>query len=76
MCGEMSGDPEFALILLGMGLDEFSMTALNVPRIKHVIRSVTFDQVKEIAKKALTLPTGKEVEDFAREKLKEIVGEI
>jgi phosphotransferase system enzyme I (PtsI) len=76
MCGEMAGDIFMALILLGLGLDEFSTSPVAVPEIKRVIRSVTMDQAREVAQQALALSTGKEIERFARRKLKEIVPEI
>lgn len=72
MCGEMAGVPEFALLLLGLGLDEFSMSPASVPEIKYVIRSIKLDEAKEIAQHALTLTTGKEVEQFAKEALNRI----
>ena len=73
MCGEMASEPAFALLLLGLGLDEFSVSPAAVPGIKRVIRSVTLKQAKDMARKALTLTTGKEVEAFSKEKLKELV---
>jgi len=73
MCGEMASEPAFALLLLGLGLDEFSVSPAAVPGIKRVIRSVTLKQAKDMAHKALTLTTGKEVEAFSKEKLKELV---
>lgn len=72
MCGEMGGDPLFTVILLGLGLDEFSMPSVMIPEIKHIIRTVTMAQAKEIAAQALTLSTSKEVEDFSRSKYKEL----
>ncbi|TAN59479.1 phosphoenolpyruvate--protein phosphotransferase [bacterium] len=72
MCGEMGGDPLFTVILLGLGLDEFSMPSVMIPEIKHIIRAVTMAQAKEIAAQALTLSTSKEVEDFSRSKYKEL----
>jgi phosphotransferase system enzyme I (PtsI) len=72
MCGEMGGDPFFTVILLGLGLDEFSMPSVMIPEIKHIIRAVTMAQAKEIAAQALTLSTSKEVEDFSRSKYKEL----
>jgi len=73
MCGEMAGEPELALLLLGFGLDEFSMSPVAIPQVKRVIRSTTLSFAKEVAAKALTLSTGKEVEEFAKAKLKEII---
>lgn len=74
MCGEMAGEPSMVLILLGLGLDEFSIPPQLIPEVKYIIRSVTVKQAKSIALEALKLSTGKEVEDFAQRKLKEILG--
>jgi len=73
MCGEMASDESFALLLLGFGLDEFSMPSLAIPQIKYIIRSVTLEQARRISTEALTLSTAKEVEKFMRLKLKEIL---
>ncbi|WP_366934151.1 phosphoenolpyruvate--protein phosphotransferase [Anaerofustis sp.] len=53
MCGEMAGDPTAALLLLGLGLDEFSMSAPSILRAKKVVRSFTYEKAKEIAKEVL-----------------------
>lgn len=74
MCGEMAGEPALVLILLGLGLDEFSIPPQVIPEIKYIIRSVTLAQVQAIAKEALKLSTGKEVEEFSQAKLREIMG--
>jgi phosphotransferase system enzyme I (PtsI) len=74
MCGEMAGEPALILLLLGLGLDEFSIPPLLIPEAKYIIRSVTMEQVRGITKKAMHLSTGKEVEEFAQLKLKEILG--
>lgn len=76
MCGEMAGEPTFGLLLLGLGLDEFSTSPVNLPRIKQVIRSVEFKTAQKVAEQALTLSTGREVEEFAKEKLKELVPDL
>ena len=73
MCGEMSSEPSAALLLLGMGLDEFSMPSASLLEIKNVIRSVTYVQAKQIANEALTLSTGTEIDTYIRNKLKEIL---
>ena len=61
MCGEMAGDPMATMILLGLGLDEFSMSATAIPMIKAVLRSVTVDECRHMAVKALTLGSAKEI---------------
>lgn len=71
MCGELAGDEHATLLLLGMGLDEFSMSAISVPRIKKLIRSVNFQEVKELASKALEKPTASEIEQLIEEFLSE-----
>jgi phosphotransferase system enzyme I (PtsI) len=53
MCGELAGDPSAAALLVGLGLDEFSMTASSIPPIKKVIRSVTFASCRALAEQAL-----------------------
>ncbi|PIP19620.1 MAG: phosphoenolpyruvate--protein phosphotransferase [Candidatus Omnitrophica bacterium CG08_land_8_20_14_0_20_41_16] len=73
MCGEMAGEPSFALILLGLGLDEFSIPPQIIPELKYLIRSMTLAQAKEIAEAALRFSTGKEVEEYAQAKLREIL---
>ena len=73
MCGEMAGEPSLALILLGLGLDEFSMPPQVIPELKYLIRSVSLEGARVIASEALTFSTGTQVEEFAQAKLKEIL---
>jgi len=73
MCGEMAGEPSLALILLGLGLDEFSLPPQVIPELKYVIRAISFKAAQEIAASALNLATGKEVEEFAKDKLVELL---
>jgi len=76
MCGEMAGDIIMTIILLGLGLDEFSTSPIAIPEIKRIIRAVTMDQAKAIAVEAISLSTGREVDKFARKKLKSIVPDL
>ncbi|MBF1753881.1 MAG: phosphoenolpyruvate--protein phosphotransferase, partial [Veillonella sp.] len=55
MCGELASDPVATMILLGLGLDEFSMTASSIPLIKNILRSVSKVECEEVANKALTM---------------------
>lgn len=55
MCGELAGDERATLLLLGMGLDEFSMSAISIPRIKKIIRNTNFEDAKVLAEARLLL---------------------
>lgn len=67
MCGEMASDPIYAIVLLGLGLEVFSMNPSNVPVIKNVIRSVRYRDCRRIAEVALTKRTAQEIEEFVIE---------
>jgi phosphoenolpyruvate-protein phosphotransferase (PTS system enzyme I) len=62
MCGELAGDDRASLLLLGMGLDEFSMSAMSIPRVKQLVRSANYTEVKAMAEQALACATIAEVE--------------
>jgi phosphotransferase system enzyme I (PtsI) len=53
MCGELAGDPSATALLLGLGLDEFSMTGSSIPLIKRIIRGTSLASCRELADKAL-----------------------
>ncbi|MBI5287194.1 MAG: phosphoenolpyruvate--protein phosphotransferase [Deltaproteobacteria bacterium] len=70
ICGEMACEPEYTLILIGLGLDQMSMNALSLLKVKRVIRSVTYSEARRIVEKALTLSTTDEVEAFVGDEMK------
>jgi len=72
MCGEMAGEPTLSLLLLGMGLDEFSTSPVQLPIVKQVIRSVEYSFARSVVEQALRLRTGKEVEAFLMASLKQV----
>ncbi|MEX0804715.1 MAG: phosphoenolpyruvate--protein phosphotransferase [Candidatus Binatia bacterium] len=72
MCGEMAGDPLCALLLLGMGLEEFSMGSLYVPAIKKTIRSVTYESAKSMARIVLEMDTVGEIKRYLFEQMREL----
>lgn len=71
MCGELASDPVATMILLGLGLDEFSMTASSIPLIKNILRSVSKTECEEVANKALTMDTAEEITEYAKSVLAE-----
>ncbi len=72
MCGEFAGDPYSTLLLLGLGLDEFSMSASSIPQVKKIIRSVTYQQAQDIANHALTLGTGAEIYSYVKSEIEKL----
>ena len=61
MCGEFAGDPGATALLLGLGLDEFSMNTSSIPRIKQIIREVSLKDCKVLAAKCLAARSVKEI---------------
>jgi phosphotransferase system enzyme I (PtsI) len=66
MCGEMAGDPLATVVLLGLGLDSFSMGPLGIPPIKRIVRSVGAMEAEDFVRTLLALPSGEEVADAVR----------
>ena len=64
MCGEMAGDPRALPLLLGLGLDEFSMAGGRVPKAKAGLRSLSSVELREPARTALGLATAQEVREY------------
>jgi phosphoenolpyruvate-protein phosphotransferase (PTS system enzyme I) len=67
MCGEMAGEPMFALVLLGLGLDELSMNSTAIAVVKSVLRGTTLAAAKEMAEAALSMATAQEIEAMVQE---------
>lgn len=70
MCGEMAADPLYALLLVGLGFDELSMTPGAIPLMKRIIRSVTFGQAAEVAHRVFGCATAQEVEGLLRQQMR------
>ena len=64
ICGEMPGNIHGALLLLGLGLDEFSGASYLIPTMKKIVRSVTYDETRSLVRKALTMGTAREVREL------------
>jgi phosphotransferase system enzyme I (PtsI) len=72
MCGEMAGDPLYTLVLLGMGLEEFSMGSLFIPVVKKIIRSVTYRQAKATAQITMQMDTIGEIKKYLFDQMREL----
>ncbi|MBN1799119.1 MAG: phosphoenolpyruvate--protein phosphotransferase [Spirochaetales bacterium] len=67
MCGEMAGDPFAAVVLLGLGLDQFSMSAYSIPEIKRIVRSVSMQEAKELAHTVMKMQFSQDIDDYVRD---------
>jgi phosphotransferase system enzyme I (PtsI) len=76
VCGEMSGEPIYTLLLLGLGLRQLSVTPHNIPEIKKVIRSVALDEATHVAHEVLRLETARDVNNYLREQTRRILPEV
>ncbi len=69
LCGELAGEPLAIPILLGLGLDEFSMNPPAIPLAKQIIRQLTVDEAREVAREALRAESPEAVEELVRERV-------
>lgn len=64
MCGEMASDPFATMVLIGLGLDEFSVSPVSLLMVKEIIRRVEFDQCKELAREVLAKDNPETIENY------------
>jgi phosphotransferase system enzyme I (PtsI) len=76
MCGEMAGDPLYIPVLLGLGVEEFSMNTMAIPVVKRVIRMTSQAKARETAARALRLHTVEEVNDYVTGEMDRLFPEI
>jgi phosphotransferase system enzyme I (PtsI) len=77
MCGEMAGNPLATILLIGLGLNEFSVVPNMIPKIKKIIQSVTYEESKQIVEKVLDMDNPSDIrlclEDIIKEKCPDII---
>jgi phosphotransferase system enzyme I (PtsI) len=77
ICGEMGGEIEYTILLLGLGLREFSVApAMIIPEVKKIIRSVTFERAKEISDTVCSFDDADKTTKYLRDIAREIIPEI
>src|SRR5262249_24970642 len=72
LCGEMASDPQYLILLLGLGLDELSMNPVAVPLIKQMIRSISYADAQQVAEHCLALPTAQDINEYMLEKMNQL----
>ena len=76
MCGEMAGDPLSTVLLLGMGLDEFSMSPQSLLEIKNIIRSVTLTEAQELVRTVMRMDSYININTYVREWMHDRFGDV
>ncbi len=66
MCGQMAGDPLATILLIGLGLDEFSVVPSVLPEIKKIIRSIHYTEAQHVAERVLSMQSEDEIEAFLK----------
>lgn len=72
LCGEMASEPINALLLLGLGIESFSLSAPYIPRVKEAIRRVSLEQARGIAGRVLQMESGQAIHSFLEGVQKEL----
>ncbi len=67
VCGEMASDPEFVMLLLGMGIRELSMAPPLIPEIKKIVCSVTIEECNLLARKVATMDSQRQIKNLLRD---------
>ena len=67
ICGEMAAEPAYAIILLGLGLDEFSMNPASIPKVKKMLRMSRFEETRSLVEKLFQFSTASEIERHVRD---------
>jgi phosphotransferase system enzyme I (PtsI) len=75
VCGEMAGDPLYTLLLLGLGLNTFSMNGPDIPEVKKIIRSTTLEHARQVARRVMGFDSERQVMHFLREETRKIIPE-
>ena len=75
VCGEMASEPEFVMILLGLGVRTLSLSAPMIPEVKQVIRSVTLEDCNILTRKVLGMNSERQISNYLRNAARKILPE-
>ena len=76
MCGQMSGNPMYTMLLLGLGLRSLSVTPAAVPEVKQVCRSVSIEHCESVAKQVRSMESARQIKTFLKEELTRVFPEF
>jgi phosphotransferase system enzyme I (PtsI) len=67
ICGEMAAEPAYVMILMGLGLQEFSMNPISIPKVKRLLRMSRFEETQALAEEVSQCSTASEIEAHVRQ---------
>jgi phosphotransferase system enzyme I (PtsI) len=76
VCGETASEPEYVMLLLGMGIRTLSLSAPMIPEIKQVIRSVTMEECSVLARKVLAMNSERQISAYLRSAARKVLPEV
>ena len=76
ICGEMASEPEYIMLLLGMGVRTVSLAPPMIPEIKQIIRSVTIEHCNNVARKILGMNSERQISNYLRDAARKILPEV
>jgi phosphotransferase system enzyme I (PtsI) len=76
VCGQMSAETNYTMLLLGLGLRGLSVPPSAIPEVKKVCRSVSIPQCEAVAQRALNMESAREIDAYLREELRKVVPEL
>jgi phosphotransferase system enzyme I (PtsI) len=75
LCGEMASEPEYIMLLLGMGVRTLSLTPPMIPEIKQIIRSVTIEDCNDVARAVISMNSERQISSYLRDAARKILPE-
>ncbi|MCA9119380.1 MAG: phosphoenolpyruvate--protein phosphotransferase [Planctomycetaceae bacterium] len=76
VCGQMSGEPRFTMLLLGLGLHTLSVPPSAIPEIKRICRSISIPKCEDVARRAMAMESAREIDTYLREELRRVAPEF
>ncbi|MER3415174.1 MAG: phosphoenolpyruvate--protein phosphotransferase [Gemmataceae bacterium] len=76
VCGEMSGEPLYTMLLIGLGIRQLSVAPQNIPEIKRIIRSITVEEARRVAQEALELDNARDIKNLLRDRARRVIPEF
>ncbi len=75
VCGEMASEPEYIMLMLGMGVKTLSLAPPMIPEVKQIIRSVTLEDCNSVARKTLSMNSERQISNFLRDAARRVLPE-